>query len=123
MERRTVELRIGGQNYRVVSSSPQDELQRLADLVKTKLAEVGPRGRPQPQALLLAALALAHEVESERGRRETLERRTRDLLRRVLVRIDDALEPYEADTAAGDEAPSTREVGAPVSDGRTATSE
>jgi cell division protein ZapA len=81
MERRTVELRIGGQNYRVVSSSPQDELQRLADLVEAKLAEVGPRGRAQPQAMLLAALALAHEVESERGRRETLERRTRDLLR------------------------------------------
>ena len=110
MERRTVELRIGGQNYRVVSSSPQDELQRLADLVESKLAELGPRGRPQPQAMLLAALALAHEVESERGRRETRERRTRDLLRRVLVRIDDALEPYEAESAAGDEAAPARDV-------------
>jgi cell division protein ZapA len=109
MERRTVELRIGGQNYRVVSSSPQDELQRLADLVEAKLAEVGPRGRAQPQAMLLAALALAHEVESERGRRETLERRTRDLLRRVLVRIDDALEPYEADSPARDETAATSE--------------
>jgi cell division protein ZapA len=110
MERRTVELRIGGQNYRVVSSSPQDELQRLADMVETKLAEIGPRGRAQPQAMLLAAIALAHEVESERGRRETLERRTRDLLRRVLVRIDDALEPYEADAPTSDGAPQPRDV-------------
>ena len=46
--------------------------------------------------MLLAAMALAHEVETERGRRESLERRTRDLLRRMLVRIDDALEPFEA---------------------------
>ncbi|HEX8792635.1 MAG TPA: cell division protein ZapA [Polyangiaceae bacterium] len=109
MDRRTVELRIGGQAYRVVTSSPQDELQRLADLVESKLAEVGPKGRAQPQALLLAALALAHEVESERGRRETLERRTRDLLRRVLVRIDDALEPYEADSPVRDENAATSE--------------
>lgn len=102
MERRTVELRIGGQNYRVVSSSPADELQRLADLVEGKLAEIGPRGRAQPQAMLLAALALAHEIEAERDRRESLERRTRDLLRRVLVRIDDALEPYEEAEASSE---------------------
>jgi len=40
-------------------------------------------------------MALAHDVESERAEREALERRTRDLLRRALVRIDDALEPIE----------------------------
>jgi cell division protein ZapA len=93
---RTVELRIGGQNYRVVSSAPEADLQRLAQTVAAKLAEVSPRGRPvPPQAMLLAAMALAHDVESERAEREALERRTRDLLRRALVRIDDALEPIE----------------------------
>jgi len=103
MERRTVELRIAGQNYRLVSSAPADELQRLAGMVEEKLAELGPRGRAQPQALLLAAMALAHEVEAERDRRESVERRTRDLMRRMLVRIDDALEPFEsADAARGD---------------------
>jgi cell division protein ZapA len=97
MDRRTVELRIAGQSYRVVSSAPEEDLVRLADKVAEKLAEVAPRGKPQSgQALLLAAMALAHEVEAERDRRESLERRTRDLLRRVLVRIDDALEPFEA---------------------------
>jgi hypothetical protein len=49
-------------------------------------------------------MALAHDVELERDKRESLERRTRDLLRRVLVRIDDALEPFESSEA--DAAPS-----------------
>ena len=100
MDRRTVELRIAGQSYRVVSSVPAEELQRLAEAVEVKLAEISPRGKPPPQALLLAAMALAHELESERDRRESLERRTRDLMRRVLVRIDEALEPFEAVEAA-----------------------
>jgi cell division protein ZapA len=95
MERRTIELRIAGQSYRVMSSSPADELQRLAEVVEGKIADVGGRGRAQPQAMLLAAMALAHEAATERDRRESLERRTRDLLRRMLVRIDDALEPFE----------------------------
>jgi cell division protein ZapA len=95
MERRTIELRIAGQTYRVVSSSPAEELQHLVEMVEAKLSELAPRGKAQPQAMLLAAMALAHDVESERARRESLERRTRDLLRRVLVRVDDALEPFE----------------------------
>jgi hypothetical protein len=48
-------------------------------------------------------MALAHELETERGRRESLERRTRDLMRRVLVRIDDAMEPFEQAEAAPSE--------------------
>jgi cell division protein ZapA len=103
MDRRTIELRIAGQNYRVVSTAPTEELQRLAEVVESKLAEIAPRGRNQPQALLLAAIALAHEVETERDRRESLERRTRDLMRRMLVRIDDALKPFEQAEAAPSE--------------------
>ncbi|HEY1696435.1 MAG TPA: cell division protein ZapA [Polyangiaceae bacterium] len=100
MDRRTVELRIAGQSYRLVSSAPPEELRRLAEVVDDKLSEMDPRGRTQPQALLLAALALAHDVENERSQREALERKTRDVLRRVLVRIDDALEPLEAGASA-----------------------
>jgi cell division protein ZapA len=103
MERRTVELRIAGQNYRLVSSAPAEELQHLAHVVEAKLAEIAPKGKAQPQALLLAAMALAHEVETERDRRESLERRTRDLMRRMLVRIDDAIEPFEQADAAPSE--------------------
>ena len=102
MERRTVEVRVAGQSYRVVSTAPGEELARLAGMVETKLGEVGGgRGRAQPQAILLAAMALAHELQEERARREVLERRTRDLLRRVLVRIDDAMEPFAEAEATG----------------------
>jgi len=88
----------------VVSSAPEEDLQRLAAKVSATLAVVVPRGKAvPPQALLLAAMALAHELEAERGRRELLERRTRDLLRRALVRIDAALEPIEEGEATRDE--------------------
>jgi len=97
MERRTVEVRIAGQSYKVVSSAKQADLNRLAEVVSAKIAEVTPRGRAvAPQAMLLAAMALAHQVETERDQRTSVERRTRDVLRRVLVRIDNAMEPLEA---------------------------
>jgi cell division protein ZapA len=93
MDRRVTNLKIGGQSYRVVSPAPEAELQRLAEKVDAKLSELGPRRGPgSPDSMLLAAMALAHELEEERGRREALERRTRDVLRRALVRIDDVLD-------------------------------
>ncbi len=103
MDRRTVEIRIGGQNVRVVSSAPVEELQRLAGMVNAKMGEVSPPGRSAPpQALVLAAMALAHDLAAEREQRQGLERRTRDLMRRLLVRIDSALDSEEgADEAPG----------------------
>jgi cell division protein ZapA len=101
MERRTVEVRIAGQSYKVVTSARQADLTRLAEMVSAKIAEVTPKGRAvAPQAMLLAAMALAHEVETERDQRQSVERRTRDVLRRVLVRIDSAMEPLEAEAGA-----------------------
>ena len=101
--RRTVELRVAGQNYRVVSSVSEGDLRRLAEVVSTKLVEVAGKGRgAPPQAMLLAAIALAHEVESQREIRGRLERRTRDVLRRMLARVDAALEPLEPDPAGGE---------------------
>lgn len=103
MERRTIELRIAGQKYRVVSSASEDDLNVIAGLVSAKLAELGARSRGEPaQAMLLAALALAHDVVVERERRESMERRARDVLTRTLVRIDEALEPLQV---AGHSAP------------------
>ena len=102
MERRTVELRIGGQKYRVVSSADDAELQRLAGMVSSKLSELSAGMVVAPQAMLLAALALAHDAETERRRRESVEGRTRELLQRLLVRIDASLGFSEvADDAGG----------------------
>ncbi len=87
-----------------MSTAPQEELKRLAGLVDAKIAEVSPRGRPPAsQAVLLAAIALAHELEAERARCEALEQRTRVVLQQVLGRIDDALQPLEAGEADSSE--------------------
>ena len=95
MERRAVELLIGGHKYRVVSSASEDELQRLATVVSAKLREVAPHGSSASSssapAMLLAAMALAHEAETERVRREAIEGRAREMLQRVLARVDEAL--------------------------------
>jgi cell division protein ZapA len=98
---RTVEVRVAGQNYRVVSSAPEEEVRRLAAVVNAKLAEVAPKGGgAHPQAILLAAMSLAHQVEAERQQRVELERRTRDFLRRTLRRVDDALGRSEEEPPA-----------------------
>jgi cell division protein ZapA len=96
MDGRAVQLRVAGQSYKVVSSADEEVLQRLADAVSAKVAELTPSGKAAaPQAVLLAAMALAHELEEERERRLAVERRARDMLRRVLVRLDDALDAHE----------------------------
>ena len=102
MDRRAVDLRIGGQSYRVVSSAAESELRRLAASVDAKISEILPPGKPvPPQALVLAAMALAHDLEAERSKRQALERRSRDMLRRVLVRVEDARESGEGDSVEG----------------------
>jgi cell division protein ZapA len=92
MERAPVELRVGGQTFRVVASANPDELQRLARIVDGKLRELAISSAFHPQSMLLVAMTLAHEVEEERARRRDVERRSRDLLQRLLERVDSALE-------------------------------
>jgi cell division protein ZapA len=94
--RAPVTLNVGGQQYRVVASVPEDSLRRLASVVDEQIRAIVPRGKAvTPSAILLAAIALANEVEEERGKREALEMRSRDVLRRLLARIDEALEQPE----------------------------
>jgi hypothetical protein len=79
-----------------VSSAPEAEVRRLGGVVASTLARVAPKAGG-PDAMFLAALALAHDLETELARRTDIERRTRDLLRRALMRIDDALDVDEPD--------------------------
>ena len=93
MDGRPVSLRIAGQSYKVVSSASEEELQRLADTVTAKVEAITPHGKAvAPQAVILAAMALAHELEEERARRLMVEQRAKEMLRRLLGRIDDALD-------------------------------
>jgi cell division protein ZapA len=88
-----VELKVGGQTYRVVASAEETELKRLADLVDARLRSMSAPGRPiSSQSLLLAAIALAHDLEEEKQKRIALEQRSREMLRSVLARIDAAIE-------------------------------
>jgi cell division protein ZapA len=92
----------------VVASAGEDELHRLAGVVDARLSELTGQGRAvAPQALLLAALSLAHDLEVERAARASLELRSREMLRTVLERIDAALEelPDEAATRPAEASP------------------
>jgi len=96
---RNVQLRVGGQSYRVVTSASDAELERLTLIVEQKLSQLVPPGRPvNPNAMLLAALALAHDLEEERALREGQLARTRGAFRRMLERVDAALGTVEVET-------------------------
>ncbi|MDC0749780.1 cell division protein ZapA [Polyangium mundeleinium] len=101
---RQVQLRISGQTYRVVTSASDDELHRLTLMVEEKLTQVaGPGRMVNPQALLLAALALAHDLEEERARHTDQVARTRIAFGRMLERVDAALGALEPGADAPDE--------------------
>lgn len=94
-----VELKVGGQTYRVVASAEEAELRRLADLVDARLRTMSAPGKPiSPQSLLLAAISLAHDLEEEKRKRLQLEARSKEMLRSVLSRIDAALEASDEKT-------------------------
>lgn len=87
MNKAPVELRIGGHSYRIATSAPEDTLLRSAQLVERRLQELPTSQRQHPNALLLVALSLAHDLEQERTsrsvERSTQAQRARALLRRV----------------------------------------
>jgi cell division protein ZapA len=88
-----IELRVGGQTYRVLASADETELRRLADIVDGRLRSLTAPGRQvSPQTLVLAAIALAHDLEEERSRRQQVETRSRQMLEHLLGRVDAALD-------------------------------
>ena len=101
MPKGPVELRVGGQTYRVVATAEEADLHRLADVVDGRLRQLTAPGRSvSPQTLLLAAMSLAHDLEAERGRRMQSEQRAREMLSGLVARIDAALEADSAEQAA-----------------------
>lgn len=93
MKEAAVELKVAGQTYQVVTTAAKSELVRLATVVEGALREVTPDGRqPSPQALVLAAITLAHELEEEREKNRLLKTRHREVLSGLLERVDQVLE-------------------------------
>jgi cell division protein ZapA len=100
MAGRTVQVRVGGQTYRVVTTASDEELKVLAAIVDEKIAAVVPPGRAvTPQAMLLAAMALAHDLEEERARSAAITHKARSVYGRMLERVDAAL--GEVDRVSG----------------------
>ncbi len=98
MERAPLALHIGGTVYKVHSSASAEEMTELARQVDEKLRELNPKNRPMtPQMLLLVALAFAHDAGEERKKREGVQAEARDMLRRMIIRIDAALDDGAAD--------------------------
>ncbi len=93
MERRAIQLRVAGQTYKVLSTSDEDELRHLAALVDNRVGALVPKGKRCP-GTRSCSLPSPWRTISRRKRsvRQSLERKMRDVLRRVLMRIDHALE-------------------------------
>lgn len=92
MAGRAIELRVGGQSYRVVTTASPDDLERFAAMVDEKLApHLAPGRPPHPNAMLLAAISLAHELEHERAQGAKIRSRARVIVESVMNRIDSTL--------------------------------
>src|SRR5215831_11068173 len=92
MVRPPVEVTVGGQVYRLVASAGEQTLQRCAQIVDERLSEITRNDRsPPPQALLLVAMSLAHDLEEERVRHAREAEGMEQNLRRLLGAVDDAL--------------------------------
>jgi cell division protein ZapA len=93
MARPAVEVNVGGHLYRLVASAGEQSLQRYAGVVNDRLREVtGSERAAHPQAMLLVALALAHDLEEERARHLEARAQAEEMLRTLLVRVNAALD-------------------------------
>jgi cell division protein ZapA len=93
MMRAAVEVHVGGQLYRLVASSGEQTIQRYAGVVNDRLRELtGSERSSHPQAMLLVAMALAHDLEQERAQRASERRNTEAQLRQLLGRVNEALD-------------------------------
>ena len=117
--RQVVELRVGGQTYRVTTEGSPDEVRQLASMIEARLAVVAPRGKAitHERALFLAALSLAHDLTRLRGDSEAFTARVRDAFGRVLAQADAALDAgldaaVEPDAGAGFDVGASAEAGA-----------
>lgn len=87
-----VQLKVAGKTYQVVTSAAKEELLRLAEKVEDALSGVVPPGREaSAQALVLAAITLAHELEEERRKRVELEAKHRKVLSSLLSQVNSVL--------------------------------
>jgi cell division protein ZapA len=96
--KRTVAFSVEGRSYRVVTTASESDLARLAAVVEERLRAI-PRTRHSTfeDRVVLAAIALANDVEEQQGRADALRASVHARLEGALRRIDDELaEPSPA---------------------------
>ena len=94
---------MGGRSTQAARALEAAGFQRLASVVDEKLATVVPPGRAvTPQAMLLAAMALANDLAEERARGAAMAGRFRDAFGRILERVDAVLEGPSEPASNGD---------------------
>lgn len=99
--KQTVNIEIAGAKYRLATDADPAHLERLADLVNERVAELGPkalRSASPAQLLAVVALGLAEDLERAEAGRAALEATARKLIDRAIARIDQRLaEEHEGD--------------------------
>ncbi len=96
MQPSPIDLTVAGQRYRIITPAEPEEIHRLVSLLEDRLASLQlPNRFTPPQRLLIAALALASDLEDERLRHRETQRQARESLTNLLQRIDHALELTE----------------------------
>jgi cell division protein ZapA (FtsZ GTPase activity inhibitor) len=92
MAGRAVQVTIGGQRYRLVTSASDERVRELEAVVNEKLHQLVPPGRAIPtNALLLVAMGLANDLLELRAVGSGSSAQTREALIRMLGRVESAL--------------------------------
>ncbi|HEX2736307.1 MAG TPA: cell division protein ZapA [Polyangiaceae bacterium] len=108
MAKPSVTITIAGHSYRMVSTLEQSTLDRHAKQVEERLARLAPGQQIHPQALLLVALSLCHELEESKTALQELSAKSKKRIAGMLERVDSALdgldenaEPLDDSAASG----------------------
>jgi cell division protein ZapA (FtsZ GTPase activity inhibitor) len=91
---RLVAVKIAGSTFTIKTDASQDHMSRLEQYVNEKIELVQPENRSLPlkSALALAALSIADDYFAAEEDRQKLDRNVRQRLKRILLRVDAALE-------------------------------
>lgn len=92
--KQTVNIEIAGAKYRLATDADPAHLERLAELVNDRVAELGPkalRSASPAQLLAVVALGLAEDLERAEQARAALEAAARKVIDRAIARIDQRL--------------------------------
>jgi cell division protein ZapA len=97
MSKQAVTISIAGHAYRLVTSLDKATLERHAKGIEQRLGKLGPGQQIHPQALLLVALSLAHELEEARDAADVLKQRASERITDMVRRVDSALDHLDED--------------------------